>query len=370
MVAACRQGKHAFKMSNSRSAFLFVSASLVPAICLLLAAVLAGPWPAIALLSMTFLVVAMDRFGPGFEASTSGLRTLPVVIGVLHFPVLYISVWAIGREAHFDTSQALALFFASGLFVGQVSNACAHEMIHRSKRPLRMLGTGMYCSLLNGKHVSAHLHVHHVHAGTENDPNSAPLGRSYFRYAVSASLAELRDGLRIESQRHAKQPSRKHPFVVYWGSAVASLAIAAGLSGFQGVLMLLLIALYAQMQLLLSDYVQHYGLRRRMRPDGKLEPMGPAHSWNAPQPWSGALTMNAPLHSDHHAAPSRDFAELRLDPSTMPMLPYSLPVMGAIALCPPLWRRLMDHRVREWVQTGTPLQTEEGGQAAPSPSKV
>ena len=38
---------------------------------------------------------------------------------------------------------------------------------------------------------------------------------------------------------------------------------------------------------------------------------------------------------------------LRL-PEPAPMLPRSLPVMGTIALLPPLWRRIMDRRAAAW----------------------
>ena len=31
-----------------------------------------------------------------------------------------------------------------------------------------------------------------------------------------------------------------------------------------------------------------------------------------------------------------------------PQLPYGYPVMTALAMVPPLWRRVMNKRVREW----------------------
>ena len=108
------------------------------------------------------------------------------------------------------------------------------------------------------------------------------------------------------------------------------------------------VAAYAQLQLLLSDYVQHYGLRRGLRADGRREPVGPQHSWNAPSWYSGAMMLNAPRHSDHHLRPGRAFPDLSLDPVKMPMLPRSLPVMATIALVPPLWRRVMDRRAARW----------------------
>ncbi|KGJ19629.1 hypothetical protein IX55_09630, partial [Paracoccus sanguinis] len=44
---------------------------------------------------------------------------------------------------------------------------------------------------------------------------------------------------------------------------------------------------------------------------------------------------------------ARPWPALRLDRAAQPrpLLPWSLPVMAAIALVPPLWRRVMDRRV-------------------------
>ncbi len=96
------------------------------------------------------------------------------------------------------------------------------------------------------------------------------------------------------------------------------------------------------------SYVQHYGLRRHKLPDGKTEPIGPRHSWNTGAWYSAAMMLNAPRHSDHHLRPARAFPALEIAPDTMPMLPRSLPVMGVIALVPPIWRRVMDARVARW----------------------
>ena len=106
---------------------------------------------------------------------------------------------------------------------------------------------------------------------------------------------------------------------------------------------------FAQSQLLLSDYVQHYGLSRKVGPDGRPEPVGPAHSWNAPHWMTGHMMLNAPRHSDHHAHPSRPYPALALAaPGAVPTLPRSLPAMACLALVPPLWRRVMDPRAAQW----------------------
>ena len=80
---------------------------------------------------------------------------------------------------------------------------------------------------------------------------------------------------------------------------------------------------------------------------GRLEPVSDRHSWNAPHWFSSGLMLNAPRHSDHHSHPARAYPGLRLERAEKPrpLLPYSLPVMAAIATMPHLWRRVMDRRV-------------------------
>lgn len=118
-------------------------------------------------------------------------------------------------------------------------------------------------------------------------------------------------------------------------------AVYVGLGWYLG------LCLYAQMQMMLADYVQHYGLERARRADGRYEPVGPRHSWDAPHFLSSLMMVNAPRHSDHHAHPGRAYPALRLERAgkSRPMLPWSLPVMAALAMWPRIWRRVMDRRV-------------------------
>lgn len=315
-------------------------------------------WALAALLGITVGVFALDKLAalaapdhPGEEFPAGD--GLAVALGLLHFPLLYGGVWAISGGGGHDATARVALFFALSLFLGQVGNSNAHELIHRPDRGLRRLGIAVYSSLLFGHHVSAHLRVHHVHAATDADPNSAPLGQSYYAFAPRAWIGSFRQGLRAETALRRRASSRRglHPYGIYAGGAMLSLGLAWLLAGGAGMLALFGLCAYAQAQLLLSDYVQHYGLRRRELAPGRREPVGPQHSWNAPMPASSALMLNAPRHSDHHARPARPYPRLEIDRDAMPILPHALPVMAVLALIPPVWRRLMDRRARRWSRT-------------------
>ncbi|WP_243403557.1 alkane 1-monooxygenase [Shimia abyssi] len=275
--------------------------------------------------------------------------TLAHILGLAHFPLLVGAVYTVsGAGDHTVLERALA-FLAAGVFFGQISNANAHELIHSTARWPRRLGTMIYISLLFGHHASAHKLVHHVWVATERDPNSAKLGQSFYNFWPRAWGGSFVAGWHAENalreRSNSPDPFIKHPYFAYVIGAVLCLAVVALAFGWPGVLACSLLAIYAQMQLLVSDYVQHYGLRRTTSANGKFEPVSQAHSWNSSQFCTSAMMMNAPRHSDHHMNPRRPYPALQLDRSFMPILPRSLPVMGVYALVPPLWRRLMDGRV-------------------------
>lgn len=340
----------------------FWIATTVPLALLSLAAFSGGLWALAALLYMTTFVHLMDRLVHGAVVKTntsgefpSGAR-LSIVLGLAHLALICVAVTALSGATGLGLTERLLCFLAFGLFFGQVSNANAHELIHKGARFPRRLGTWVYITLLFGHHTSAHTRVHHVWVATPNDPNSPRMGESFYRFWPRAWLGSFREGLKAETALRARkstpEPFWTHPYVAYVGGAAFCLLLSALAFGWKGPLAYILVAGYAQMQLLVSDYVQHYGLSRELLDTGKYEPVGPEHSWNAPEFYSSALMLNAPRHSDHHINPTRDYPSLRLDNAAMPTLPRSLPLMGSLALWPRMWRRVMDPRVTRLTTSG------------------
>lgn len=330
--------------------FWFAFASLTPAVLLALACLWGGLFALVALLSITVAVFFADKIARDVPVSEASGRVVSLSLAAVHFPLLALGVWALAAGAHLGVLDKLLIFTGLGLFFGQISNSNAHELIHARARPLRRLGAAIYTSVLHGHHVSAHLRVHHVHAATDADPNSARAGEGFWAYCARALAGEFAAGLRAENTHRARANVHplSHPYIGYVLGGIGLLVLSFALFGLKGLLMHAGLAGYAQLQLLLSDYVQHYGLRRQIQPNGKPEPVGPAHSWNAPKWYSSAMMLNAPRHSDHHMRPAKPFPALELDAAQMPMLPHSLPVMAVLALIPPLWRRVMDRRVARW----------------------
>lgn len=327
----------------------FAVATLAPVPFLMLGSVLGGVFLIVALLWVGLLCFVADEIARQLGLSVAEVEDagwadrLSVAIAAAHVLLIPFALWALSGAAGLSVWGWLAAFFGFGLWYGQVSNANAHELIHRRSPRLHGLGVAVYVTLLFGHHASAHRHIHHRFVATPDDPNTAELGEGFYAFAVRAWAGSFRAGLDIE-RAIARRRGRLNPYVVYLGGAVATLvAVTAGF-GLTGLLAWLLLCAYAQMQLLLSDYVQHYGLIRERLPGGGRAPVGPGHSWDAPLPLSRLLMLNAPRHADHHAHPHRPYPDLR-HPEGVPMLPHSLPAMATLALIPPLWRQVMDPRV-------------------------
>ncbi|MAY32698.1 MAG: alkane 1-monooxygenase [Rhodovulum sp.] len=336
---------------------LFSAITLMPVGLIVLGAWAGGIWVWAALIYLTLLTFLMDQLiatvtpNAPEGAEFPGADPLSVALALGHFAVLISGIAGVSGHSALNTPERIALFFAAGLFMGQVSNANAHELIHRSRRGLFRLGMWVYISLFYGHHTSAHRLIHHRFVATPDDPNSAPLGQSYYRFAPRAWIGSFRAGLSAERARAAAW--WRTPYVLYVGGAAGCLLASGLIFGVAGAVAHIALATYATAQLILSDYVQHYGLRRATV-DGRPEPVDQRHSWDAPQWFTSYLMLNAPRHSDHHAHPARPYPALRLgERGSGPRLPLSLPAMATVALFPTLWRRVMDKRVARWMPDET-----------------
>ncbi|WP_371168372.1 alkane 1-monooxygenase [Aliiroseovarius sp. 2305UL8-7] len=335
---------------------VYALATLAPILLIALGAVFGGFFAIAALIYMTALAYGLDavisRTAPTHqEDETKGAADiLSVTLGLLHFTLLALIVFALSGGTGLTIGATALVFLAAGLFFGQVSNSNAHELIHRGNWALRTLGKWVYISLLFGHHASAHPKVHHRWVATPDDPNTAQEGDSFYDFVADAWIGSFVAGYEMEKQdlQRRSKPGL-NPYYIYVLGGFVMLVLAAVIGGIGGLIGYVLLCLHAQIQLLLSDYVQHYGLLRSKNSEGDYEPVGPKHSWNAPHWFTGHMMLNAPRHSDHHAHPMRPYPSLA-PPSEgeAPILPYSLPMMATIALVPPLWNRVMGRTLKRW----------------------
>ena len=108
------------------------------------------------------------------------------------------------------------------------------------------------------------------------------------------------------------------------------------------------------------NYLEHYGMKRKLLDSGRYERVNPSHSWNSNNIGTNVLLYHLQRHSDHHANPTRRYQALR-DFTEAPVLPTGYAGMIVLSWVPAIWRRVMDHRVRR------PLRRRHlAGQPAPA----
>jgi alkane 1-monooxygenase len=335
---------------------LFALAAFTPLMLFGGGVVFGGGWALVGLVYMTVFAALMDQMLPYFTGDAPEGAEFPaadavlVLLGLGHLALFPCVVWAVAGDSGLNGWGRGIVFLGAGLWFGQVANPCAHELIHRGGRKLFGLGVVIYASMLFGHHASAHRLVHHQHAASADDPNTARSGEGYYRFFIRAWTGSFSKGFAAETAlRQRAKKKTLHPYAVYFCLSAISLLCGYLIAGWVGVAVWTGLALHSTSQLMLSDYVQHYGLLRKRRADGRLEPVSAAHSWNAPHWFSAAMMLNAPRHSDHHAHPSRPYPALRLPQACdAPMLPWPLPFACLIALAPPLWKRLMRPHLAPW----------------------
>jgi len=281
----------------------------------------------------------------------------------IQFFTLFGLIWYVGQADHLSGLEKFGLFFGVGVVTGTLGINYSHELMHQKPRFERFLSEMLLAMVLYSHFRSEHLLVHHRYIGTPRDPVTARYNESFFRFFPRVLKQCLQSSFRAEKEMLARKglpwTDASNPFWRYWAMQGGMLALAVLLGGWSGLVLFLVQAFVAVWQLELVNYVEHYGLTRKYLGDGKYEHVKPLHSWNAAQKATNWLLINLQRHSDHHYKPDRRFPLLQnYSSSDAPQLPYGYAVMTTSAMIPPLWRRMMNPRVRKWRQMYYPEITD------------
>nr|WP_319248690.1 alkane 1-monooxygenase [uncultured Celeribacter sp.] len=279
------------------------------------------------------------------------------LITLIWFPVqafnIFGLIWYVTHSTHLSTLEICVLFFGLGVSSGTIGIVYAHELLHQRNKTERWLGDLLLASVLYSHFRTEHLLVHHKHVGTRRDAVTALYNEGFHKYFFRVLHECPRSAWAAEKALLARRGLSpwhpRNPHFRYWTLQLLMLIGATLLGGVPGFFLFLWQALVAVWQLELTNYVEHYGLTRRHLGGGKYEHVLPRHSWNAAHMATNWLLINLQRHSDHHYKPDRRFPLLQTyDEDEAPQLPYGYPVMGFAAMIPPLWRRIMNPRVKVW----------------------
>ncbi|MBP6236449.1 MAG: alkane 1-monooxygenase [Saprospiraceae bacterium] len=270
------------------------------------------------------------------------------VIWVYGILIYFITIL---QQNHFTYSELIGMTLSVGIMLGSNGINVAHELGHKSGTWPQLAAKILLLPNLYMHFIIEHNYGHHLKVATPDDPATSRYKEYLFTFWIRSITYSFFSAWNIESNRLKKMNqsiwSYKNSmlrFLFYqllyivviiavFSPFVATILVLAGVTG-----ILLLESI---------NYVEHYGLVRRILPNGKYEKVETYHSWNSDHEAGRIILYELTRHSDHHYKANKKYQILNhYDES--PQLPYGYPTSILIALFPPLWFKIMNPRVEQW----------------------
>jgi alkane 1-monooxygenase len=267
--------------------------------------------------------------------------------------VIACYLWTADNLSWLGIDGGLGLISKIGLAIsigvmGGVGINTAHEMGHKKDSLERWLSKVTLAQTFYGHFYIEHNRGHHVRVATPEDPASSKFGESFWRFLPRSVWGSLKSSWKLEQTRMQRLGKStwniRNDVLNAWLMSIVLFGVLTAVFGV-GILPFLVIqAVYGFSLLETVNYLEHYGLLRATTKSGRYERCAPAHSWNSDHIVTNIFLYHLQRHSDHHANPTRRYQTLR-SMEGAPNLPSGYASMITVAYFPPLWRKVMDHRV-------------------------
>ncbi|MCB0549724.1 MAG: alkane 1-monooxygenase [Phaeodactylibacter sp.] len=265
----------------------------------------------------------------------------------LHLFVIYAFLNTIA-DAALTTSVLIARIFMMGTILGVIGINVGHELGHKTSHPLKqVLAQVLLTTSVQNHFVPYHNGGHHKDVATPADLTSARKGDNYYLFALRSQIGGYFKTWGLEAKRlraQGKNPAW-NPMILY---TLLPILLLLGIYYFFGVFATacyFLASVYGIAILEAQNYFAHYGLRRKMRPDGRYERVNAQHSWNSDHIIGRVLLFELTRHSDHHHMGAKPYQVLESREES-PMLPYGYPMMLILSFFPFLFRPIMDKQLK------------------------
>lgn len=342
----------------------------------------AAVWAWLPFLSIHAIVPLLDAWigDDGRPADASAMHPLNRALPLVCLPAWSAALVAAAGASSLASGWAWwGLAASAGAAGGIVAINVGHELIHRASRVERTVGGLLLASVAYGAFKVEHVRGHHLRVATPDDGATARRGESLWTFMPRSVAATLGHAWRLEAERVAVRVPGRGPRASLerlarnecagWLLASAAFGLAIGAAFGSGAVAFWAVAsAIAIAELEVVNYIEHYGLQRRRRDDGRWEPVDARHSWNADTAVVNAFLLNLQRHAHHHAHGGAPYVALASVPDA-PRLPAGYGAMVLLALVPPAWRAVMDRLLDAWaggLEAAAPAAASTSADAARS----
>jgi len=271
---------------------------------------------------------------------------LPDILMILSLSgqILAISSLIYGISTNIIQDQwIIAAALSTGGSSGTLAIVVAHELIHRKHKIWNFAGRFLLFTVFNPYFYIHHLRIHHKYVGTNQDPVTARFGENYYHFVVRSIHGQFKQSMQMEKLRCKAKNKSPYGLNNYMLSCISGYIVIMIFClifwGWEVSAAVLLQAIFANLLLEYTNYIEHYGLSRMDN-----ERVNEKHSWQSDKLISRFLLIDLSRHSDHHFHASKPFNQLLSYPES-PVLPGGYASMMIPALIPPLWFMLVDKRI-------------------------
>jgi len=274
-------------------------------------------------------------------------RLLRIMVPVQYTAVLFYFA-QLGSEPNLETLIGRTLTL--GTLCGVIGINVAHELGHKPNRIDQFCAKALLLTSFYMHFIIEHNRGHHKDVGKAGEPGSANKGESLYAFYFRALRDVFSHAWILERNRLQNKKQRIFSFdnemLRYLLIQILYAIVLISIFGFKSFLFYFIAAFTGILLLEAINYIEHYGLKRKLIKENIYELVKEEHSWNSNHWFSRMILFELPLHPDHHLNAFKPYQTLNSS-SKAPQMPLGYPLMILMALFPPIWFRVMDNRIPE-----------------------
>jgi alkane 1-monooxygenase len=306
----------------------------------------------IPVLDMAF-PLATDNITSETEFDRSKIFFFDILLYLCPFICYFIAYhyFEIIKNQTLSMSELVGITLSTGLVIGSMGINVAHELGHRNNRfELFLSKLGLMINLYMHFTVE-HNRGHHRLVSTPSDPATARKNESVYAFYIRSIFGQIIHAWQLEKERLTQLKKSvwnlENEMIQIVLIQSVYLIVVAYMFGISMIPFAIAIAVIGIILLETVNYIEHYGLVRKLLSSGEYERVMPMHSWNSDHFVGRIVLFELTRHSDHHYKATRKYQILRhLDES--PQLPLGYPGSMLLSLIPPLWFQFMNKKIPQY----------------------
>lgn len=275
----------------------------------------------------------------------SGILYLTIPIQIFFLTYFFVVIQDLGLT----TLDLIGRVSAMGLMCGVIGINVGHELGHRNNRLDEFWGELLLLTSLNTHFLPYHNGGHHYNVATPKDAATARRNEPLYLFWIRSHFTSYHQAWKIESRRLKEDKHSwfhlQNRMVIYTFLNIVLLGSIFFFFSSLGLICFIGAAVTGILLLETVNYIEHYGLLRKLNEHGRYEKVKRIHSWNSDHVVGKIMLFNLSRHSDHHYNGSKHYQLLKSLPES-PQMPTGYPGMMLLSLFPPLWFGLMNKKIR------------------------